>query len=110
MKEGFVRSLLDFISTSNITTLSVRLRIPKGLQDLDFKAYFPADLKSRRIGLVKAEQWEIQQLPWMSEILNLDMSGPVERVGGGRVPIPDTTPSTGCLALIESLGFNSDGG
>jgi hypothetical protein len=46
----------------------------------------------------------------MSEILNLDMSGPVELVGRGGVPIPDTTPSTGCLALIESLGFNSDGG
>jgi hypothetical protein len=63
VKEGFVRSLLDFISTSNITTLSVRLRIPKGLGNLNFKAYFPADIKSRRIDLVKAEQWEIQQMP-----------------------------------------------
>jgi hypothetical protein len=110
VKEDFVRSLLDFISTSNITTLSIRLRIPKGLRDLDFKAYFPVDLKSRRVDLVKAEQWEIQQLPWMSEILNLDMSGPVELVERGGVPIPDTTPSTGFLAFIESLGFNSDGG
>jgi hypothetical protein len=63
VKEDFVRSLLDFICTSNITTLSVRLRIPKGLGNLNFKAYFPADIKSRRIDLVKAEQWEIQQLP-----------------------------------------------
>jgi hypothetical protein len=69
------QGLLNFISTTHITDLTILLRIPKNFGSLDVQSYFPDTIEKRHVKFVEAKPRAWQNFSSMSEVLVLDMRG-----------------------------------
>jgi hypothetical protein len=69
------QGLLNFISKSRITDLTILLRIPKQFGSLDVQSYFPDAIQIRHVEFVEAKPTGRQNFSQMSEVLVLDMRG-----------------------------------
>jgi hypothetical protein len=73
--EDLAKGFLTFISTSDIADLTIMLRVPKHFASVDVHSYFPATIKKGYARFMEAKQRDIQEFPWMGEIVILDMRG-----------------------------------
>jgi hypothetical protein len=69
------QGLLNFISKSRITDLTILLRVPKKFGSLDVQSYFPDAIQKRHVEFVEAKPTARQNFSQMSEVLVLDMRG-----------------------------------
>jgi hypothetical protein len=72
-----MKGLLDLTLTSSLTCLIIKAKIEKSLGTLDFYSFFPAGIERRQIQMMNAEEKDIQEFLWMSEVHNFEISGPV---------------------------------
>ncbi len=69
------QGLLNFISKSRITDLTILLRIPKHFGSLDVQSYFPDAIQKRHVELVEAKPTAWQNFSQVNEVLVLDVRG-----------------------------------
>jgi hypothetical protein len=72
---ALMEELLNFISTSYLTKLTITLCVPKPCACVDIHSYFPASIKTRQANFESPKELEIWAHPWMNENLHFYMQG-----------------------------------